>query len=223
MNRRDGRTPPVPRDPAAPRIRLVTEAAEVSRPSRPPTRTGASPTSSTTCSPSRASTRSSSGSPTRSTTSSRTRRCTSTRPTSQAELVPALVRSEYAEEILQKQFPFGEGITGWAVEHREPVLANQAHLDPRVQFVPGTRRAGGADRRPARRRARSRARSTSTGSASTRASPRRSSSWRSASATPPRSRSTTRTSATGSSARRRPTRSPASTTTATSTSGCGAS
>ena len=54
------------------------------------------------------------------------------------ELVPALVRSEYADEILSERFPFGEGITGWAVEHREPVLANQAHLDPRVRFVPGT-------------------------------------------------------------------------------------
>ncbi|HSO02539.1 MAG TPA: diguanylate cyclase [Gaiellaceae bacterium] len=54
------------------------------------------------------------------------------------ELVPALVRSEYANEILSERFPFGEGITGWAVEHREPVLSNQAHLDPRVRFVPGT-------------------------------------------------------------------------------------
>ena len=54
------------------------------------------------------------------------------------ELVPALVRSEYANEILNERFPFGEGITGWAVEHREPVLSNQAHLDPRVRFVPGT-------------------------------------------------------------------------------------
>ena len=54
------------------------------------------------------------------------------------ELVPALVRSEYADEILSERFPFGEGITGWAVEHREPVLSNQAHLDPRVRFVPGT-------------------------------------------------------------------------------------
>jgi diguanylate cyclase (GGDEF)-like protein len=54
------------------------------------------------------------------------------------ELVPALVRSEYADEILSERFPFGEGITGWAVDHREPVLANQAHLDPRVRFVPGT-------------------------------------------------------------------------------------
>ena len=54
------------------------------------------------------------------------------------QLVPALVRSEYAEEILNDTFPFGVGITGWAVEHREPVLSNQAHLDPRVEFVPGT-------------------------------------------------------------------------------------
>ena len=54
------------------------------------------------------------------------------------ELLPTLVRSDYAEEILSERFPFGEGITGWAVEHREPVLSNQAHLDPRVHFVPGT-------------------------------------------------------------------------------------
>jgi diguanylate cyclase (GGDEF)-like protein len=54
------------------------------------------------------------------------------------ELIPVLVRSEWAEEILNERFPFGEGITGWAVENREPVLANRAHLDPRVRFVPGT-------------------------------------------------------------------------------------
>jgi diguanylate cyclase (GGDEF)-like protein len=57
---------------------------------------------------------------------------------SNRQLVPTLVRSDYAEEILEDAFPFGVGITGWAVEHREPVLANQAHLDPRVAFVPGT-------------------------------------------------------------------------------------
>ena len=54
------------------------------------------------------------------------------------QLVPALVRSEWAQEIYDDVFPFGVGITGWAVEHREPVLSNQAHLDPRVEFVPGT-------------------------------------------------------------------------------------
>jgi diguanylate cyclase (GGDEF)-like protein len=55
------------------------------------------------------------------------------------EMVPRLARSgRWAEQVLAERFPFGEGITGWAVEHREPVLANQAHLDPRVRFVPGT-------------------------------------------------------------------------------------
>jgi diguanylate cyclase (GGDEF)-like protein len=54
------------------------------------------------------------------------------------ELIPVLARSEWANEIMSETFSFGEGITGWAVEHREPVLANKAHLDPRVRFVPGT-------------------------------------------------------------------------------------
>ncbi|MGI9111615.1 MAG: diguanylate cyclase [Gaiellaceae bacterium] len=54
------------------------------------------------------------------------------------ELVPRLVRSEWADEILSERFPYGEGITGWAVEQREAVLANQAHLHPLVRFVPGT-------------------------------------------------------------------------------------
>jgi diguanylate cyclase (GGDEF)-like protein len=54
------------------------------------------------------------------------------------QLIPALVRSEWSQEIYEDVFPFGVGITGWAVEHREPVLSNQAHLDPRVEFVPGT-------------------------------------------------------------------------------------
>ena len=57
---------------------------------------------------------------------------------SKRELVPVLVRSEWSQEIYDDVFPFGVGITGWAVEHREPVLSNQAHLDPRVEFVPGT-------------------------------------------------------------------------------------
>ncbi len=53
-------------------------------------------------------------------------------------LVPVLARSEWAEEIMRDRAHFGEGITGWAVEHRRPVLTNQAHLDPRVKIVPGT-------------------------------------------------------------------------------------
>jgi GAF domain-containing protein len=54
------------------------------------------------------------------------------------ELRPVLARSKWAKEVMSETFGFGEGITGWAVEHLEPVLANQAHLDPRVRFVPGT-------------------------------------------------------------------------------------
>jgi diguanylate cyclase (GGDEF)-like protein len=54
------------------------------------------------------------------------------------ELTPVLARSEWADEVMSETFSFGEGITGWAVDHREAVLANQAHLDPRVRFVPGT-------------------------------------------------------------------------------------
>jgi diguanylate cyclase (GGDEF)-like protein len=54
------------------------------------------------------------------------------------ELIPVLARSEYEDEIMQSRAPFGEGITGWAVENRRPVWTNRAHLDPRVQHVPGT-------------------------------------------------------------------------------------
>jgi diguanylate cyclase (GGDEF)-like protein len=54
------------------------------------------------------------------------------------ELIPVLARSKWADEVMSETFSFGQGITGWAVEHREAVLANKAHLDPRVRFVPGT-------------------------------------------------------------------------------------
>jgi diguanylate cyclase (GGDEF)-like protein len=55
------------------------------------------------------------------------------------ELLPVFARSaSWAEEILSNPIPYGRGITGWAIDHRIPVLANEAHLDPRVAFVPGT-------------------------------------------------------------------------------------
>ena len=53
-------------------------------------------------------------------------------------LKPVLVRDKYADEIMSTTISFAEGITGWATRHREPVLCNQAHLDPRVRTVPGT-------------------------------------------------------------------------------------
>ena len=57
---------------------------------------------------------------------------------SKRELIPVLARSKWETEVMSESFSFDEGITGWAVVHREAVLANQAHLDPRVRFVPGT-------------------------------------------------------------------------------------
>src|SRR4051795_6668161 len=53
-------------------------------------------------------------------------------------LTPVLARDEYVDEIMRMPVRFDEGITGWAARHREPVLVNRAHLDPRVRFVPGT-------------------------------------------------------------------------------------
>jgi diguanylate cyclase (GGDEF)-like protein len=54
------------------------------------------------------------------------------------ELVPIFARGDWEEEILSSCVAYGQGITGWAAAHRSPVLANEAHLDPRVAFVPGT-------------------------------------------------------------------------------------
>ena len=53
-------------------------------------------------------------------------------------LLPVLSRDPWADKLLASTLSFGEGITGWAAEHREAVLSNQAHLDPRVKVVPGT-------------------------------------------------------------------------------------
>src|SRR5437764_8888242 len=53
-------------------------------------------------------------------------------------LVPVWARDKWADKILADRCPFGVGLTGWGVEHREPVLVNQAHLDPRVSTVEGT-------------------------------------------------------------------------------------
>jgi diguanylate cyclase (GGDEF)-like protein len=56
----------------------------------------------------------------------------------QRQLRPVLARDEWAEKIMRSFVTVGQGITGWAAAHREPVRVNQAHLDPRVLFVPGT-------------------------------------------------------------------------------------
>ena len=56
----------------------------------------------------------------------------------QTQLTPVLARDKWAEKIMNSRSDFGEGITGWAALHREPVRTNQAHLDPRTKTVPGT-------------------------------------------------------------------------------------
>ena len=56
----------------------------------------------------------------------------------QSVLIPVLARDKWAEKIMESRSEFGQGITGWAALHREPVRANQAHLDPRTVTVPGT-------------------------------------------------------------------------------------
>jgi diguanylate cyclase (GGDEF)-like protein len=54
------------------------------------------------------------------------------------QLLPVLARDKWADKILASHCNFGQGLTGWGVEHREPVRVNQAHLDPRVMTVAGT-------------------------------------------------------------------------------------
>jgi diguanylate cyclase (GGDEF)-like protein len=53
-------------------------------------------------------------------------------------LMPVWARDKWADKILADKCPFGVGLTGWGVDHREPVRVKQAHLDPRVATVPGT-------------------------------------------------------------------------------------
>jgi diguanylate cyclase (GGDEF)-like protein len=51
---------------------------------------------------------------------------------------PVIARDRFAELILTYEAPLGTGITGWAVDHREAVLANDAIHDPRSVQIPGT-------------------------------------------------------------------------------------
>src|SRR5205085_2110888 len=54
-------------------------------------------------------------------------------------LRPVLVRDAWAQQILSMgPLPFGTGITGTAAQTGQPLLVNQAHLDPRAVRIPGT-------------------------------------------------------------------------------------
>jgi diguanylate cyclase (GGDEF)-like protein len=54
------------------------------------------------------------------------------------KLRPVLARDRWEVEILNNVCSFGEGLTGWAAEHRIPLNVPQIHLDPRACHIPGT-------------------------------------------------------------------------------------
>src|SRR4029077_6232357 len=56
----------------------------------------------------------------------------------QGVLTAVFARDQYADEIMATQGGFGQGRPGWAGRRPEAAHVNQAHLDPRVRFVPGT-------------------------------------------------------------------------------------
>ena len=56
----------------------------------------------------------------------------------QGVLNPVLARDHWVDQVMQMLVRSDEGVTGWAARRREPVLLNQAHLDPRVRTIPGT-------------------------------------------------------------------------------------
>jgi diguanylate cyclase (GGDEF)-like protein/excisionase family DNA binding protein len=51
---------------------------------------------------------------------------------------PVLTREQHADEVSRYHIPFGRGLMGWAVEHSQPILANDALSDPRALQIPGT-------------------------------------------------------------------------------------
>ncbi len=53
-------------------------------------------------------------------------------------LVAILARDANAEAVLDFSVPKGSGLTWWTIEHREPVLINQALGDERLIQIPGT-------------------------------------------------------------------------------------
>ena len=56
----------------------------------------------------------------------------------QRVLLPVLARERHADEVSRYVIPFGRGLMGWALEHMQPILANDALSDPRALQIPGT-------------------------------------------------------------------------------------
>jgi diguanylate cyclase (GGDEF)-like protein/excisionase family DNA binding protein len=53
-------------------------------------------------------------------------------------MAPVLTREQHADEVSRYLIPFGRGLMGWAVDHMQPILANDALSDPRALQIPGT-------------------------------------------------------------------------------------
>lgn len=53
-------------------------------------------------------------------------------------LTPILALGPYAEQITAESLKVGQGLTGYAVAHNQPILVNYAQTDPRAKFIPGT-------------------------------------------------------------------------------------
>jgi diguanylate cyclase (GGDEF)-like protein len=53
-------------------------------------------------------------------------------------LVVALADGNDEAELRSLRIPFGDGLTGKAASERQPIVSNNAHLDPRAMLVPGT-------------------------------------------------------------------------------------
>ncbi|MEI7742253.1 MAG: diguanylate cyclase [Chloroflexota bacterium] len=51
---------------------------------------------------------------------------------------PVLARGPLAERIMAHWPVYDAGLNGWVTVHGEPVLSNEAHLDPRAETIPGT-------------------------------------------------------------------------------------
>jgi diguanylate cyclase (GGDEF)-like protein len=58
--------------------------------------------------------------------------------TPRQELIPLRADGAWPDGFAEQRLPFGEGLIGLAVRHGKPILANEAHRDPRAGHVVGT-------------------------------------------------------------------------------------
>ena len=56
----------------------------------------------------------------------------------EATLLPVYARDRNADAIMSFPIPRGQGLTWWSLEHREPLLINEALADPRLLQIPDT-------------------------------------------------------------------------------------